>query len=170
LARGDKQPHQSTILAYGVLESDDLPSLAPQNVLWAHHQHVFAGLTWQESKERYYQYLYYNDLNENDLRNLLRGGERMSVVSLFGWSRHTNRLTTESKPLTYGEIDEEAARFGEYIKNFSVARASAPELSYIVAANDWQTNFTNLDKWYERGDGEVLGNYTLYQVKLRTRQ
>jgi hypothetical protein len=171
LARGEENPHQTTTLAFGVVESDELPTIAPQNVLWAHHQHVFAGLTWQESKERYYQYLYYNDLDENHLKNLLLNGDRMSVVSLFGWGRHTNRLTTEAKPLTYGEINEEAARYGEYLKNFDEQKASNPALSYVVVPNDWPPlDFTNLDKWYERGSGEIWGDYTLYQVTLKRTQ
>lgn len=167
LARGDAKRHQTTVLALGVLESDDLPSLAPQNVLWAHHQHVFAGLSWQESKERYYQYLYYQNFNAEDLRNLLRGGDRMSVVSLFGWGRHTNRLTSESKPLTYGEIDEESARFAEYIKNFNPRNSPDAIISYVVVSEEWQVDFTNFDKWYERGEAETHGKYLLYRVKLK---
>lgn len=168
LARNEANPHQTTVLAYSVLQGDDLPTVAPQNVLWAHHQHVFAGLTWQESKERYYQYIYYLGLTDKDLEKLLLEGERMSTVSLFGWGRHTNRLTSEAKPLTYGEIAEEAQRYGEYQKNFSVAQAANPTLSYIVVPNDWDVNFANVDLWYERDAGEKVGEYTLYRVKLKS--
>jgi hypothetical protein len=33
--------------------------------------------------------------------------------------------------------------------------------------NDWTFDLTNLDQWYERDAGEVIGDYTLYKVKLR---
>jgi hypothetical protein len=168
LARGETSPHQTTVLAYSVLQGDDLPTLVPQNVLWAHHQHVFAGLSWEESKERYYQYLYYHDLTERDLENLLRDGERMSTVSLFGWGRHTDRLTSEAKPLTYGEIAQEARKYGEYRRNFNINQASSPTISYVVVPNDWNLSFANLDLWYERDAGEKLGAYTLYKVKLKS--
>jgi hypothetical protein len=167
LALSDTNPHQITVLAYSVMQGDDLPALAPQNILWAHHQHVFAGLSWQESKERYYQYLYYRDIDAKGLENLLREGERMATVSLFGWGRHTNRLTSEAKPLTYSEVAEEAQKYGEYRRNFSLREAANPTISYVVIPKDWTLNFTNLDLWYKRDAGEEVGEYILYWVQLK---
>ena len=167
LAKNEPNPHQSTVLVYGLVEGDDLPSVAPQSVLWARHQHVFAGLSAQESKERYYQYLYYLNLDETSLENGLRNGDFVSMISLFGWSRHTNRLSSTAQPLTYGEIAEEASRYGAYRKNFSLKEATSPTLSYIIVAPDWEVDFTNVDIWYERGSGEKVGEYTLYRVKLK---
>ncbi len=135
---------------------------------WARHQHVFAGLTWQESKVRYYQYLYYLDLDEKWLANSMKNGDFVSMIALFGWGRHTNRLSSEYKPLTYSEIDEEARRFGEYRKNFSSAQATEPRISYVVVPSKEQPDFTNLDFWYQRGAAEIYGKYTLYKVTLKT--
>ncbi len=167
LAKSETNPHQSTALVFGMIEGDDLPSIAPQNVLWARHQHVFAGLSWQESKERYYQYLYYSNFDESSLENNLRNGDFVSMIALFGWSRHTNRLSSAAQPLTYQEITEEARRYGEYRKNFNAKTAANPALSYIIVAPDWGVDFTNVDIWYERGSGEKIGEYTLYKVKLK---
>jgi hypothetical protein len=164
---GKNETTRGVIMPFSMLQGDDLPTVAPQAVLWARHQHVFAGVTWQENKERYYQYLYYMNLDENNLASAMKNGDFVSMIALFGWGRHTDRLNSEHKPLTFGEIDEEAARYGEYRRNFSLRQASNPTLSYIVAPKDWQIDFTNLDKWYERGKAEVFGDYTLYQVKLR---
>jgi hypothetical protein len=161
---------RGVIMPFSMLQGDDLPTVAPQSVLWARHQHVFAGLTWQENKERYYQYLYYMNLDENNLAQSMKKGDFVSIIALFGWGRHTSRLNSGYKPLTYGEINEEAARYGEYRRNFGIAQASNPTLSYVVIPTDWQMNFTNLDKWYERGEAEIFGYYTLYQVKLRSGQ
>ena len=167
LAKGEPHPHQSTVLVFGMVEGDDLPSIAPQNVLWARHQHVFAGLSWQESKERYYQYLYYLNLDETALENRLRNGDFVSMISLFGWGRHTNRLSSAAQPLTYREIAEEAGRYSEYRRNFSAKEATNPTLSYIIVAPDWDVDFTNVDIWYDRGIGEKVGEYTLYQLTLK---
>ena len=166
LAKADANPHQQTVLHYG-FESDDLPTVAPQNVLWARHQHVFAGLSWQESKERYYQFLYYSNTDESQLERRLVEGDFVSMIALFGWGRHTNRLSSEAKPLTYGEIAEEAGKYGEYRKNFSLKEATNPTLSYVVVPSYMQINLTNLDLWYERDAGERIGEYTLYKVKLK---
>lgn len=166
LAKTDANPHQQTVLHYG-FESDDLPTVAPQNVLWARHQHVFAGLTWQESKERYYQFLYYTNTDETQLERQLVNGDFVSMIALFGWGRHTNRLSSEAKPLTYGEVAEEARKYGEYRRNFSPKEATNPLLSYVVVPSYLQLDLTNLDLWYERDAGERIGEYTLYKVKVR---
>lgn len=167
LAKNEQHPHQSTVLVFGLVEGDDLPSVAPQNVLWARHQHVFAGLTWQESKERYYQYLYYSNLDETALEKQLRNGDFVSMISLFGWSRHTTRLSFAAQPLSYREIAEESGRYGEFRKNFSAKDAANPTLSYIIVSPGWDVDFTNVDKWYERGGGEKIDDYMLYKVKLK---
>ncbi len=167
LAKDARNLHQSVIFSYGSIYADDSPTIAPQAVLWSRHQHVFAGLSWEESKERYYQYLYYNNLDENWLKKDLRTNF-VSMIALFGWGRHTNRLSSEAKPLTSSETTEEVRKYGEYRKNFSLKEATNPTLSYVVVPNDWNTDFTNLDEWYDRGEGEDLGEYTLYKVKLKT--
>lgn len=159
--------NRAVVLAYNMIQGDDLPTIAPQAVLWARHQHVFAGLTWQESKERYYQYLYYLDLDEKWLESSIKKGDFVSMIALFGWGRHTNRLNSEYKPLTYAEIEEEARRFGEYRKNFGFVQATQPKISYVVVPSDQQPDFTNLDTWYERETGENYGKYTLYKVNLK---
>jgi hypothetical protein len=167
LAKGEKNPYQSTVLYYGYAEADDLPTVAPQNVLWARHQHVFAGLSWQESKERYYQFLYYNNVSDESLKSGIMEGDFVSMIALFGWGRHTNRLSSEAKSLTYGEVAEESRRYGEYSKNFSLKEATNPTISYVVVPQYFQVDLTKLDLWYERDAGERFGEYTLYRVKLK---
>lgn len=166
LAGNDADPHRSTVLAYDMIQADDLPSVAPQNVLWARHQHVFAGLSWEESKERYYQYLHYSNIDERSLDYLLKN-DFVSKIALFGWGRHTDRLSFDSKPLTYGEVDVEVGNYWAYRQNFDREQASNPLLSYVVVNNEADTDLSIVDKWYERDEGEVIGKYTIYRVRLR---
>jgi hypothetical protein len=166
LASAEADPHRTTVLAYNRILSDDLPSVAPQNVLWARHQHVFAGLSWEESKERYYQFLYYSGVDEAGLNYLLHN-DFVSSIALFGWGRHTDRLSFDAKPLTYGEIAEEVRRYAAYRNSFGIEQASNPMLSYVVVDNGSDTGMTMLDRWYERYDPEVIGKYTLYRTRLR---
>lgn len=166
LAKSDADPIRTTVLAYDMIQADDLPSLAPQSVLWARHQHVFAGLTWQESKERYYQYLYYSNVDERGLDYLLKN-DFVSQIALFGWGRHTERLSVNAKPLTYGEIAEEVKNYAAYRAAFNASTAASPTLSYVVINQEMNVDLTNLDKWYERFDAEPIGKYTLYRVRLR---
>jgi hypothetical protein len=168
LAAGEPDPHRSVVLYFGTAEADDLPTIAPQSVLWARHQHVFAGVTWDENKERYYQQLYYEGANADQLaRGMKSGDDFVSMIALFGWGRHTDRLNSEFRPLTFAEIDQEAARFAAYTRDFNAFAQGVPRLSYLVVSSQYQPFLDNVDKWYERYDGEELGKYTLYRLRPR---
>ncbi|QYO66495.1 hypothetical protein [Leptolyngbya sp. 7M] len=166
LAKQHPDPHRMTVLSFDGIFADDMPSVAPQNILWARHQHVFAGLSWQESTERYYQQLYYSGATEKTLDWLLKN-DFVSQIALFGWGRHTDRLSVDAKPLTYGEIDAEVRKFGEYVKNFSIENARTPTISYFVARRDDPPNLENLERWYEITDSEAIGDHILYEVRLK---
>jgi hypothetical protein len=159
--------NRAVVLPWNLLQGDDETTVAPQAVLWARHQHVFAGVTWDENKERYYQMLYYMNLDEKWLDYQLKNGNFVAMIALFGWGRHTDRLSSEAKPLTYSEIREEVQKFAEYRKNFDYEKATHPTLSYLVAPTNEELDFTNLDKWYMHDEGEVLGKYILYKLKIR---
>lgn len=166
LAASEPDPHRSTVLSYDWLFADDLPTVAPQNILWARHQHVFAGLTWEESKERYYQQLHYQGIDENGLDRLLKN-DFVSQIALFGWGRHTDRLTTHSKPLTFGEIAEEVERYRLYRARFGKEQASNPLIRYVVVPNSDRFDLSVLEEFYELDEGELVGGHTLFKARLR---
>jgi hypothetical protein len=166
LAKNETDPHRTTVLSFDGLFGDDMPSVAPQNILWARHQHVFAGLSWEESKERYFQQLYYQDIDENGLDYLLKN-DFVAQIALFGWGRHTDRLSVEAKPLTYGEIAVEVKNYKAYRENFSKVQASNPTVSYVVVPNDNAFDLSNVERWYELDEGEVIGGHTLYKATLK---
>ena len=168
LAKTLPDPHKQVVLHLGIAEADDLPTISPQAVLWARHQHVFAGVTLQENKERYYQQLYYEGISGRQIADGMKSGnDFVSMIALFGWGRHTDRLVADYKPLTFGEIDTEAARFDEYVKNFNAAIPGAVRLDYLIARADTAPFFDNIDKWYERDAGETYGKYTLFRLTPR---
>ncbi len=160
--------HKTVVLPFNIGTGDDQPTVAPQAVLWARHQHVFAGVTWQENKERYYEYLHFQGIEPHQLADSMkRRGDFVSMIALFGWGRHTNRLNAAYKPLTYREIDEEARRYEIYVRDFNPRNSPATVLSYVVVPADWNVDLTNVDRWYERDAGERHGKYMLYRVRLR---
>jgi hypothetical protein len=165
-AKNEADPHRATVLSYDWLFADDMPTVAPQNILWARHQHVFAGLSWEESKERYYQQLYYQNVDEKGLDYLLKN-DFVTMIALFGWGRHTDRLTVNAKPLTYGEINTEVKRYGDYIRNFSKQQAANPLISYVVVPNTDNTDLSKLEEWYELDEGETVGGHAVYKARLR---
>lgn len=168
IAADDPDRYKRVVLHLGIAEGDDLPTIAPQSVLWARHQHVFPGLDWQESKERYYQQLLYQGVGDRQLADGMKKGEDfVSMIALFGWGRHTDRLNSEYKPLTYGEIDNEVRKYAEYVRNFDARRPGVPRLDFLVTPTELEPYLDSVDKWYERTDREQYGKYVLYRLKLK---
>ncbi len=166
LGRADPGSHHRVVLDLSLAESDDLPTIAPQAVLWARHQHVFAGVTVRENKERYYQYLYYSGVGGEQLADGMKHrGDFVSMIALFGWGRHTDRLNSDFKPLTFGEIDDEAAKYTDYVDKFDACGPDVVRLDYLIAPAE--PYLENIDKWYQRDEGETFGKYTLYKLTLR---
>ena len=163
-AGGEKH---EVVFAPDLIEGDDLPTLAPQSVLWARHLHIFSSTTWEESKERFYQHSYYAGLDAQWLDSELSNGNFVVVIALFGWGRNHDRLTVNPQTLTREEINAEVERFANYIATFDRERAAHPALSYVVVDAEWNFDFSNVDKWYERDAGERIGKFMLYRVKLK---
>lgn len=159
--------NRAVVMGTDLQQADDQPTVAPQAVLWARHQHVFAGVSWQENKARYYQLLYYSGHDEKWLDYQLKNGNFVAMIALFGWGRHTNRLSTAATPLTYGEIDEEVQNYAHYRATFNYEKATHPTLSYLVVPADEEMDFTYLDKWYRHDEGEVLGKFKLYKLEIK---
>ncbi len=168
ISRGDADARKKVVLHLGLAEADDLPTIAPQALLWARHQHVFTGSNWQENKERYYQLLCYQGVDSTRLaEGMKHNGDFVSMIALFGWGRHTDRLNSVYKPLTVGEIDEEARKYDDYCTNFDAKSPNVIRLDYLIAPADRIGSLDNIDKWYERDAGETFGKYVLYNLKLR---
>jgi hypothetical protein len=168
LSQNDPNKYKTIVMHLGVAEADDLPTIAPQATLWSRHQHVFTSITTEESKQRYYQYLYYQGVKGDDLARSMKHGDFVSMIALFGWGRHTDRLNSDFKPLTYGEIDAAAREYDKYISAFDPHVSPETIVSYLVVRTDESSDLTNFDRWYERGAGEQLGQFVLFHTTLRT--
>jgi len=168
LAANDPHPFKTVVFNTEIAEADDLPTVSPQATLWSRHQHVFTTVSTEENKERYYQYLYYQGWTGEQLASSIKRGDFVSMIALFGWGRHSDRLNAEFKPLTYGEIDAEARNFDSYTANFDPASSPETVVSFLVVRADDAPDLANFDRWYERDAGEQFGRYVLYRVKLRS--
>lgn len=169
-ANGDTEAaKRQTTLNLEPLQADSQPTVAPQGILWARHQHVFAGIKdWEENKRRYYQLLYYSDLDADTLRRSLIGCQDIEAcMALFGWDRFNARLSANARPLTRFEIEEEVNRYARFVRDFSRADAQNPQLSYVIVFNGAANPLVNLNAWYERGAIKNFGSYSLYELKLK---
>jgi hypothetical protein len=164
--KGNQTP--ATVLSTDLLAADGLPTTAPQAVLWAPHMLVFSGVTVTESKERFYQYLYYTGIGTERLREILtRERQYGFVAGLFGFERAIKGLSLEPKPITIEELQNELDQYAKYCASFTHERAEKTKLSYLIVSAHDEPNLSNLDRWYERDKGERIKNYTLFRVSLR---
>lgn len=162
----DKTAHP-IVLSTDLLVADGLPTSAPQAVLWAPHMLVFSGVTKTESKERFYQYLYYTGIDAEELRGILtKGGRYGFAAAIFGFERAVEGLSDDSGTITVEELETELRLYSDYRASFSRERARLAELSYVVVPNDTEPDLSNLDRWYERDAGVCAGKFTLYRVRL----
>ena len=156
-----------TVFSNSFWSSDDLPTLSPKPILWAFHQIVFGGVSIQENKERYYQQLYYQNVDAKQLKQKIKDGDLFSIIALFGWGRFSGHLSSNFKPLTDQEIDEEIQGFDRYVSNFDPKNSPQTVLCYAVINNKRQIDFSVLDRWYQREAEEVDEDSTLYRLRLR---
>jgi hypothetical protein len=166
LAREGPAGTTQTVLSTNFIHADSQPTTAPQAVLWARHQHIFAGLTLEEDRERLFQLFYYVGADANWVRHTLN--ENIVIqIALFGWGRLTDRLTVNARPITRDEVETEVERYTRYAATFNRERASHPTLAFVVTHTEGEPDLPTLDRWYERDAGEILGKYKLYRVRLR---
>ncbi len=134
--------------------SDNVAAFAPQMPFWATHIPFGGGLTSEEQQERYFQFLYYSGVKPGTLAQDLATNKFTSTGSLFGYERYVSELATDVKPVTPDEIREKVAQYSQYVAAFDRAHARRPELSYVVVHPQIQIDFSNLDRWYIRDQGE----------------
>lgn len=163
----DENGNRKTVLAINIVQGDDLPTVAPQAVLWARHGHVFTGESAAQNKLRFYHYLHFAGADEAILRSNLLNDEVITTIALFGWDRLTGRLSNAARPLTVQEINRETDNFRAFRHKFDRAEAARLPLSYLVIDDSANFNFAEIDRWYERGGGEDCGKYLLFRLKLR---
>ncbi|MCM3871932.1 MAG: hypothetical protein ND895_14710 [Pyrinomonadaceae bacterium] len=143
-----------------------LPTFAPLAVLWASN-FDFLNLEPGESRERFYEYLYYTGTDSDHLKTELGQPMNDLAVAAFGHERVIPDLAVSPKPITSEEIAREVANYQTYVASFTRERASQYVLSYVIVPVEGGVNLSNLDGWYQRDRGERVGDYTVYRVQLR---
>lgn len=159
---------RSTILSSDLMAADVLPTSAANAVLWAPHMMVFSGVTTSDSKERFYQYLYYTGITPERLENILRYEHQYGFAAgLFGFERTIKGLSLNPQPISRAELEAELRDYAAYCESFSQERAEKTELSFLITPANKDQDFRNLDRWYERDGGERIGNFELFRIRLR---
>lgn len=158
-----------TLLFTDLAMADGAPAALPFAVLWAPHMTVYSGTTSVESKERLYRHLYYTGVGVKELNDYFH---REDVyygysIGLFGFDRIVDGLNPNAQPISEKEGQDQLQFYREYVSSFNRERASRPRLTSVITPDGDEPNLSNLDRWYERDAGQLIGKFRLYHVKLR---
>jgi hypothetical protein len=135
-------------------------------VLWSLHSDAYISPV--ESKERYYRHLYYSGLTPKMVESRMRENVFWVVMPVFGSDRVVPGLVNDSTPVTREDIKDERRRYAEFYNTFTREQASNPILNFVVIPDSLSLpNLGNLDRWYERDNGEKIGAFTIHRLRLR---
>lgn len=162
----DQENPREVVFANIVRQGDNLPTTAPQALLWAPHMFVFSGVSAAENKERLFQFLYYSGLRAEDFTRHYQT-HRFMEFAIFGWGRANTKLTLDPKPISDEEIATEAKNYDDFVDNFDSRRATRPTLAYVLLDDNQPVDLSNLERWYTRDNGERIGRYLIYRVTPR---
>jgi len=84
----------------------------------------------------------------------------------FGHERVLPDLAVNIKPINEDEIAGKVSEYEQFCLAFTRETAASHPLSYVVVPVSG-ANLTNLDRWYERDEGERIDEWVLYTVKKR---
>jgi hypothetical protein len=165
LAQAERAPG-ATVLVSDLALADRLPTDAPQTLLWAPHMLVFPGVNDAEDRERFLQQLYYLGYDEHKIAAQIGTGDWNFFAGLFPYERLSPVITGKSNPIMPDEIRARIKDYLNYASSFDRERAASSQLAYVVVRANESVDFQNLDRWYQRDSGEVIGDFVLYRVKL----
>lgn len=156
---------------YGI--SRLLPTWAPQALLIGTGTASFQALPETERKEWIYLHLYYSGRDENYLRELLNDKIDDPYLTyfvqstVFGPERILLFLGKHTKPVSQPEIEAQVAEYANYARTFTRTNALKRPVTYVITRADNSDDLSRIDQWYERDQGERVGDYVLYRVRLR---
>jgi hypothetical protein len=156
---------------YGI--SRLLPVWAPQGLLLGTGTAVFQGISQAQRKEWIYTHLYYCGKDDAYLTELLN--DRIDDPYLtyfirsnfFGPERILFLLGHNSEPVSQPEIEAQVAEYANFTRSFTRNNALKRPVTYVITRADVSNDLSRIDQWYERDQGEHVGDYILYRVRLR---
>src|SRR6266496_3261117 len=128
---------------------------------------VFPGITDTENRERFWRQLYYLGYDEKKFWAELNHADWNFLTGMFSYSRLSPAVVGSNAPIAPDELRAQIVSYLGYPRGFDRERATSPALTFAIVNAENQPDFTNLDRWYERDDGERIGNFVLYRLKLR---
>ena len=162
---------RSLIYCTDLVVAGALPGLAPQPVLWAPQMYSLSGVDLAEDRERMSLYLYLQGVTFDDVDPArfqeLDNFRNYFATSLISRARHHARLRVDWTPITPQEVEGALRRYADFVSKLDRALVEKYRLSYVLTSPREGANLANFDRWYERGEGERVGEFIIYPVSLR---
>lgn len=136
-------------------------------LFWSLYSYTYGGMTTEEEHERLFQYFYYLGVDGPKLETILNSGS-LFRGAVFGLTRVNSTLTQNFKPISAEEIRTEVDAYSAYVRAFSAKEANLWPLSYVILVEGRPYDLSNLDRWYERDQGEQIGSSVVFRVNLRS--
>jgi hypothetical protein len=134
-------------------------------LLWSPYTFTFGSQSHEEDKESLFQYFYYLGVDEKKLEDLLQGN--LYRAALFGVHRVNPTLIQNFQPVTQDEIQAQISEYSRYKQQFSQPQAQKWPLSHVILTADRGYDLSNLDRWYERDGGQLVGDSIIFRVRRR---
>ena len=150
------------VLATNFVSSDFIPTVSVLRPLWNAHTSTAGGVSIAENKRLFYLYLYYSGFTSRDLEDGLRQNVFEVTAAIFGPDRALPALGQPDKKISVAEISTEVKKYADFAAAFSAADAANPPLDYLIVPTKAEPDFTNLDRWYQRDNGESTGLFKVY--------
>jgi len=142
------------------------PTCSSVAQLWAPNLYTYSYTSRTEEIERLHLYLYYLGVDPLGLETDLRQNIQLQAA-VFGLHRVNSLLSPQFTPISDDEMHEAVAAYSAFIKGLSLEQVSRWPVSYVVMIDQEGYNLSNLDRWYFRDSGEVVGGCVLYRVRLK---
>ena len=147
--------------------ADRVPTDTSQRVLWAPRMLVFPGVSETENRERFWQQLYYLGYDEKKFWTEVDRSGWNFLAGMFPYQKLSPAVSGRNEPLTPAELRAQLEAYLNYARSFNRDRATSPVLSYLIIHAATEADLGNLDRWYQRDEGERFGDFILYRLKLR---
>jgi len=173
VVRANATPPSHTGSSAGVVLMEDLrladrlPTDGPLSVLWAPRMLVFPGVSEAENRERFFQQLYYLGYDERRFLAEVDRGDWNFFAGLFPYDRLSPAVSGDKSGISNDEVQAQLRNYLSYANSFHRERATAPVLSHLVVSLKNELNYSNLDRWYVRDAGEKIGDYVIYNLRIR---
>lgn len=136
-------------------------------ILWSPFTYIFGTMSSENEQERLFQYFYYLGIDGRSIEQRLTS-ESLFRGAMFGLPRVNKALTQNFEPISEEEIRSKVEAYSAYSRSFSREHANQWPLSYLILSKARSYDLSNLDRWYVRDSGEVMGDSIVYRVRLRS--